>query len=220
MWVVVAGPPTTHDKRQLHGAPLCVSVQNRVSPYSRQCRPGTAGLSLIHYRTVLASRWILVEQEIAGMLIEDSSNVLVEAQLDDGDFQGSIAVPAGGDQSANLVVAGTSSGVVLKNIRVHEGAGAESVGEVLSVHLQFVRVALGWRAVFCCAYSGVVSQLSTCLLRVYNNPRYIRCGRPRSRFCTNGQTVALRPQTGDVVNIGGKAPPVGRRSAYFPQRCF
>ena len=60
------------------------------------------------------------------MLISDSTNVVIEVGNDDefGDPVGSIRPPDGGDQTANLVITGTSSGVVLKGIEVYNGAGA------------------------------------------------------------------------------------------------
>lgn len=62
-------------------------------------------------------------QRLEGVTIKDSSNILFEGGFDDGDFLGSIDVPEGGDQSANLVVSGTTSGVTLKDISVGSGAG-------------------------------------------------------------------------------------------------
>lgn len=62
-------------------------------------------------------------QPLEGATIKDSSNVLLEGIVYDGDFTGSIDVPAGGDQSANLVVSGTTSGVTLKHINIGSGAG-------------------------------------------------------------------------------------------------
>ena len=57
------------------------------------------------------------------MVIEDSSNVLIQAKRNNGDWNGSIGVPDGGEQSANLVVTGTTEGVVLKDIYIPSGAG-------------------------------------------------------------------------------------------------
>lgn len=59
------------------------------------------------------------------MLIENSTDVLVESIRNDGEDQGSIEIPSGGDQTANLVVTGTTSGVTLKKISIFEGAGAQ-----------------------------------------------------------------------------------------------
>lgn len=68
--------------------------------------------------------FILEESEIQGATIKDSVNVLFEGGRDNGDPVGSIGVPGeGGDQSANLVVSGTTSGVTLKELAV--GSGAE-----------------------------------------------------------------------------------------------
>lgn len=66
-------------------------------------------------------------QRVQGATVKDSVNVLFEGIIDDGDFYGSIEVPEGGDQSANLVVSGTSSGVILKNIFVSLGAGGSFI---------------------------------------------------------------------------------------------
>lgn len=58
-----------------------------------------------------------------GLVIEDSTNVLLEGVFDDGDYVGGISPPDGGDQTANLVITGTSSDVYLKNVAIREGAG-------------------------------------------------------------------------------------------------
>lgn len=57
-----------------------------------------------------------------GATVTDCANVMFEGIVDDGDFYGSLEPPEGGDQSANLVVSGTTSGVTLKNIYVTSGA--------------------------------------------------------------------------------------------------
>lgn len=64
------------------------------------------------------------------MLIEDSTNVVFEVGGDDefGDPTGDIRPPVGGLQSANLVVTGSSSGIVLKGIEIFPGAGACGAG--------------------------------------------------------------------------------------------
>lgn len=56
-------------------------------------------------------------------MIKDSVNILLEGTEDGGYLYGSIEVPEGGDQSANLVVSGTTSGVVLKDLSIKSGAG-------------------------------------------------------------------------------------------------
>lgn len=65
-------------------------------------------------------------QRLDGATITDSANILFEGRIDDGDLNGSIDVPEGGDQSANLVVSGTTSGVTLKDISIGSGAGEPS----------------------------------------------------------------------------------------------
>lgn len=99
------------------------------------------------YRPLLAEFRFFIVQDVAGMLIENSNNVVVEGQYDEGSLQGSIAVPKGGNQSANLVVAGTSSGVILKNINIYEGAGAASDGGMLLMHLHQSRAILHFVAI-------------------------------------------------------------------------
>lgn len=62
------------------------------------------------------------------MLIEDSTNVVFEVGGDDefGDPTGDIRPPEGegGLQSANLVITGSSSGIILKGIEIFPGTGA------------------------------------------------------------------------------------------------
>ena len=70
-----------------------------------------------------ASSTVYVLQRVQGASIKDSVNVLVEGGVDDGELYGSIKHPKGGDQSANLVVSGTTSGVTLKDISLASGAG-------------------------------------------------------------------------------------------------
>ena len=65
-----------------------------------------------------------------GVSIKDSVNILFEGLVEDGYFSGSIGVPEGGDQSANLVVSGTSSGVTLKNFGISPDAGESFVREI------------------------------------------------------------------------------------------
>ena len=65
----------------------------------------------------------MTPQELEGVTMTDCTNVLFEGRYDDGDLNGSIDVPVGGAQSANLVVSGSTSGVTLKNIRITSGAG-------------------------------------------------------------------------------------------------
>lgn len=64
------------------------------------------------------------------MLIENSTNVIFEVGGDDefGDPAGDIRPPEGGVQSANLVITGSSSGIVLKGIEIFSGAGACRAG--------------------------------------------------------------------------------------------
>lgn len=57
------------------------------------------------------------------MLIKDSVDLLIEGVIDDGSLDGSIEVPHGEDQSANLVISGSTEGVTLKNISISDGAG-------------------------------------------------------------------------------------------------
>lgn len=59
------------------------------------------------------------------MLIEDCTDIIIEVGGDNefGDPVGDLRVPQGGDQSATLVITGSSSGVVLKGIEVFAGAG-------------------------------------------------------------------------------------------------
>eukprot|EP00904_Undaria_pinnatifida_P006174 jgi/Undpi1/2687/HiC_scaffold_14.g06065.m1 len=64
----------------------------------------------------------LTQSELEGVTMTDCTNVLFEGRYDDGDLNGSIDVPVGGAQSANLVVSGSTSGVTLKNIRITSGA--------------------------------------------------------------------------------------------------
>eukprot|EP00904_Undaria_pinnatifida_P008909 jgi/Undpi1/5148/HiC_scaffold_19.g08499.m1 len=70
------------------------------------------------------TNYSITRTSIDGMLISDSTNVVIEVGNDDefGDPVGSIRPPDGGDQTANLVITGTSSGVVLKGIEVYNGA--------------------------------------------------------------------------------------------------
>ena len=65
-----------------------------------------------------------------GVSIKDSVNILFEGLIEDGDFDGAIRVPEGGDQSANLVVSGTSSGVTVKNFNILPDAGESFVREI------------------------------------------------------------------------------------------
>eukprot|EP00904_Undaria_pinnatifida_P002876 jgi/Undpi1/1258/HiC_scaffold_109.g14172.m1 len=65
----------------------------------------------------------LTESSLEGVTITDSTNVSFEGDYDDGDLYGSIDAPNRGDQSANLVVTGTTSGVILRDITI--GSGAE-----------------------------------------------------------------------------------------------
>lgn len=62
-------------------------------------------------------------QVLDGVSIKDSVNILFEGREEDGDIVGAIRVPDGGNQSANLVVSGTSSGVTLKNFNIRLDAG-------------------------------------------------------------------------------------------------
>lgn len=61
------------------------------------------------------------------MLIEDCSDVTIEVGPDDdfGDPTGSLRPPEGGEQSANLVVTGNSSGVSIIGIEIFDGAGMQ-----------------------------------------------------------------------------------------------
>lgn len=56
-------------------------------------------------------------------MIKDSVNVLFEGLRENRELRGSIEVPEGGEQSANLVVSGTTSGVTLKEFDITSGAG-------------------------------------------------------------------------------------------------
>lgn len=60
------------------------------------------------------------------MLIEDSTNVVVDAIYDDGSYSGTFNPADDADQSAHLVITGTSSGVQIKNMDFSSGAGKAS----------------------------------------------------------------------------------------------
>ena len=62
-------------------------------------------------------------QRLEGVSITDSTNILFEGIIDDGSYVGSIDVPEGGEQVANLVVSGTTSGVTLKNFAIGPDVG-------------------------------------------------------------------------------------------------
>ena len=84
--------------------------------------------SYLKQRTLLPTLPVVNEpnyslQSLEGVTITDSTNVLFEGDYDGGDLYGSIDAPNGGDQSANLVVSGTTSGVILRDIIIGSGAG-------------------------------------------------------------------------------------------------
>ena len=72
---------------------------------------------------IFASSTVYVLQRVKGASIKDSVNVLVEGGIENRELHGSIELPKGGDQSANLAVSGTTSGVTLKDISLASGAG-------------------------------------------------------------------------------------------------
>lgn len=81
-------------------------------------------------------------QRLDGATITDSANILFEGRIDDGDLNGSIDVPEGGNQSSNLIVSGTTSGVTLKDISLGSGAG-ESLVLMKALLLGAARVFVG-----------------------------------------------------------------------------
>lgn len=66
----------------------------------------------------------LLGQTMAGLLIEDSSNLHFEGSDDlDFAFPAILAPPTGGDQTANVAITGNSSGVVFKAFSIGDGPG-------------------------------------------------------------------------------------------------
>ena len=60
------------------------------------------------------------------MMIEDSASILVEGIYDEDEYypyEGFLGAPQEADQSANLVIAGSSSEIYLKDLNMLAGAG-------------------------------------------------------------------------------------------------
>lgn len=70
---------------------------------------------------------ILVSQDMTGLLIDTCNDAFFEGDDEFGTPFANLNVPAGGDQTANVVITGDSSGITFKGTDIASGAGRHTV---------------------------------------------------------------------------------------------